>query len=147
MNGAGAYRSMRFRSTASGLMPAWRRLAAAASLLLVIAVGGCGAPAVIGHPWMGESPPPMATDGISVPPDLAQILQAGTPGQRLRYRLVQGGEAWFVLGPIFYSSRGVPCRIGRVSLPGAGNASPTSYPFCQIGEQWYAMKPVVVSGY
>jgi len=75
------------------------------------------------------------------------VLAAGTAGQRLLYRLVQGGDAWLVLGPIFYSSRGVPCRIGRVTLTETGSAGPTSYPFCQIGAQWYAMKPVVVSGY
>jgi hypothetical protein len=123
-----------------------RRLAAAASLLLAVACGGCGTPAVIGPPEPG-APPSETTDSTAVGPDVARILELGTAGQSLRYRLVNGGEANFVLGPIYQSSRGLLCRIGRVSPDEAGYAGPTSYPFCRIDNRWYAMKPVVVGGY
>jgi hypothetical protein len=132
--------------TTSGAAPVRRRLAAAASLLLAVACGGCGTPAVIGELEPG-GPPPETTDSTAVGPEVARILEGGSAGQSLRYRLVNGSEAIFVLGPIYQSSRGLPCRIGHVSPAEAGNASPTSYPFCRIGNQWYAMKPVVVSGY
>jgi hypothetical protein len=117
-----------------------------ASLMLAVACGGCGTPAVIGQPEVG-GPAPETTDSTAVAPEVARILEAGIAGQGLPYRLVNGSPATFVLGPIYQSSRGLPCRIGRVSPGEAANASPTSYPFCRIGTQWYAMKPVVVSGY
>lgn len=123
-----------------------RRLAAAASLLLSIACAGCGTPAVIGDTTPGE-PPPVTTDTTPVGPEVAGILDGRTGGPELRYRLVNGIVARLELGPIYQSSRGPLCRIGHVSPAEAGNASPTGYPFCRIGNQWYAMRPVVVSGY
>lgn len=122
------------------------QLAAVGGLLLAAVVGGCAHNLVVGPPLPGEIPPATA-DSTPVDAGLTRVLDSGTAGERIRYRLVDGREAWFALGPVYQSSRGVPCRIGRVSPAEAGTANPTSYPFCRIENQWYAMRPVVISGY
>ncbi len=121
-----------------------------AGLLLAVALAGCAARFEPGPSASGGQPEPAAaTPADSTPVDAgaSRILEAGSAGQRLRYRLADGREAWLVLGPIYQSSRGLPCRIGRMSTADTGNAGPASYPFCRWGDRWYEMKPVVVSGY
>jgi hypothetical protein len=115
-------------------------------LVFAIALGGCAAPAVIGTVSTG-SPSPATTDATPVDPVLARSLEAAADGARIRHQLVNGVEGSLVIGPIYQSGRGVPCRLGRASPAEAGAATPISYPFCRIGNQWYAMKPVVISGY
>lgn len=132
--------------TGSGRAGLPHRLAAAGVLLLAAAVGGCATSLVVGPPLPGEIAP-ATVDSTAVDAGLARVLESGSAGERIRYRLVDGREAWLALGPIYQSSRGVPCRVGRTSAAEAGAANPTSYPFCRIENQWYATSPVVISGY
>lgn len=112
----------------------------------MIAVGGCAGPAVIGG-LPGAPLPPAATDGAPVDPAVGQTLETAGAGATIRYRLAGGGEAYFVLGPLYQSGRGVPCRIGQLSPAEVAGVSVSTYPFCRFGDQWYAMRAVVVSGY
>lgn len=124
-----------------------RHPCAAASLLsLAAALGGCAGPAVIGG-LPGAPLPPAPVDGEPVDSALGQTLSTAGVGATLRYRLAGGGEAYFVLGPLYQSGRGVPCRLGRLSPAEIASSSLNSYPFCRFGDQWYAMLPVVISGY
>ncbi len=86
-------------------------------------------------------------DATQVDPGVAQILEHGTAGERLQYQSADGRRLSLVLGPLYSSARGVPCRLGRASHLEAGGASPTSYPFCRLDNGWYEVKPVVISGY
>jgi hypothetical protein len=108
--------------------------------------GGCAAPAFVGTLSAGASAP-AATDGSLVDSGLAPTLQNAVAGTTFDYRPVQGGEELLVLGPLYQSARGVPCRLGRLSPADFGSVSLNSYPFCRFGNDWYAMRPVVVSGY
>jgi hypothetical protein len=115
-------------------------------LSLAAALGGCAAPAVIGG-LPGAALPPAPIDGAPVDPALGQTLSTAGAGATFRYRLAGGDEGYFVLGPLYESGRGVPCRLGRLSPAEIASASLNSYPFCRFGDQWYAMRPVVISGY
>ena len=119
---------------------------ATASVLLVLVVGGCAAPAYVGTLPTGSSAP-VTTDSSLIDSGLAQTLQNAAAGETLRYRLVEGSEEMLVLGPLYQSARGVPCRLGRLGPAEVGGATVNSYPFCRFGNDWYAMRPVVVSGY
>ena len=114
--------------------------------MLVLVVGGCAAPAYVGTLPTGSSAP-VATDGAPVDSGLAPTLEHAAAGATITYRPVQGGEERLVLGPLYQSARGVPCRLGRLSLAEVGGVTLNSYPFCRFGNEWYAMRPVVVSGY
>jgi hypothetical protein len=115
-------------------------------LALAAALGGCAGPAVIGG--LPAPPlPPAATDGSPVDPALGQTLSTAGAGATFRYQVAGGGEGYFVLGPLYQSGRGVPCRIGRLSSAEIAGVTLNSYPFCRFGDQWYAMRPVVISGY
>jgi hypothetical protein len=118
----------------------------AAAIALVLALGGCAGPAVIGG-LPGAALPPVATDGAPVDPALGQTLATAGAGATFSYRLAGGGAGVFVLGPLYQSGRGVPCRIGRLSPAEVAGVNLNAYPFCRFGDQWYAMRPVVVSGY
>jgi hypothetical protein len=115
------------------------------SLTVAFALGGCAGPAVIGALPSGPSAP-VATDAAPVDSSLARTLETATAGTTFGYRLVDGGEGSFVLGPLYQSGRGVPCRVGRLSPAEIAGVSLNTYPFCRFGDQWYAMRPVVVSG-
>ncbi len=120
--------------------------AVAASLSVALALGGCAEPAVIGTVSTG-APAPSSTDAVPVDPALAQSLETAANGARVYYRLADGSEGVLIIGPLYPSGRGLPCRLGRVNPPEPGSTVPSSYPFCRIGNQWFAMRPVVISGY
>ncbi|MGC2411685.1 MAG: hypothetical protein WA459_03180 [Stellaceae bacterium] len=86
-----------------------------------------------------------AQPGREVPASVAQALNTAPPGGSLSYQLADGRPATFVLGPVFQSGRGVPCRVGLVNLREVGSGNPTEYPFCRQGDQWFEMTAVVVS--
>lgn len=118
----------------------------APGLLLVLALAGCAGPAVIGTVSTG-APAAATTDATPVDPALAQSLETEPNGSRISYPPADGIGGSLVIGPLYQSGRGVPCRLGRAGPPATEYPVPTSYPFCRIGSQWYAMKPAVVSGY
>jgi hypothetical protein len=120
--------------------------AAAPSLALGLALAGCAGPAVLGTVSTGV-PAPATTDASPVDSAGAQNLETAPDGSRINYRPAGGFGDSLVIGPLYQSGRGVPCRLGRAGPPATGYPVPTSYPFCRIGGQWYAMKPVVISGY
>jgi hypothetical protein len=117
-----------------------------ASLSLALALGGCAGPAVIGTVSTG-GPAPASTDAVPVDAALAQSLETAANGARVYYRLADGSEGVLIIGQLYPSGRGLPCRLGRVNSPEPGPTVPSSYPFCRIGNQWFAMRPVVISGY
>jgi hypothetical protein len=108
---------------------------------------GCAtnSPAVVAPPG-GGLPAPGPSRDTAVPPDSARILANAPPGGRLRYRLLDGTPVVLVLGPVYESGLLVPCRVGHASGAGLTGDSPRDYVFCQQGDRWYAMPPVVVSG-
>jgi hypothetical protein len=114
-------------------------------LSLALALAGCAGPAVIG-PLPGWSLP-APTDATPVDPAQAQTLENAGAGASFRYPLARGGDGYLVLGPLYQSGRGVPCRLGRLGPSGIVSTTLNTYPFCRFGNQWYAMRPVVVSGY
>jgi hypothetical protein len=89
--------------------------------------------------------PPVPTRGVPVPAAAGRVLDSAPDGGRLDYQLPDGRPAAFVLGGVFQSGLQVPCRIGR--LGGSGGEVSGTYAFCRQGDQWYAMPPVVVSGF
>jgi hypothetical protein len=123
----------------------------AACVTVTVMLGGCG----MARDYMGlearagaparEAGPPSPARGSPVPPAAAQILDSAPAGGRLDYHLADGRRATFVLGASYQSGWQVPCRIGRVKADASNG--PTAYAFCHQGDQWYAMTPVVVSGY
>ena len=123
-----------------------RRLTA---LMLMLAVSGCGGYSQttsmegLAAPTPGSAP----ENATPVDPGVAQTLEHGTAGERLQYKSAEGRQLSLVLGPIYTSARGVPCRLGRAGRVGASGASPTSYPFCRLDNGWYEVTPVVISGY
>jgi hypothetical protein len=90
---------------------------------------------------------PVAGRGQPVPPEVAQVLASASAGAPLEYRLASGNPVGFLLGPIYHSGAGTNCRVGRIRSGEGANGSPTAYAFCNLGNQWYEMNPVVVSGY
>jgi hypothetical protein len=120
--------------------------AAAPSLVLALALAGCAGPAVLGTVSTGAPAPP-TTDASPVDSAIAQSLETAPDGSRISYQPADGLGGSMVIGPLYQSGRGIPCRLGRAGPPATGYPVPTSYPFCRIGGQWYAMKPVVISGY
>jgi hypothetical protein len=118
----------------------------AVGLAVVILVGGCSN--LPGPQITLPAPPPGAAPQDATPVDegLARILEHGG-GERLQYRTAEGRSVSLALGPIYASARGAPCRLGRSDRIEPGVLAPTSYPFCRIDNRWYAMRPVVVSGY
>jgi hypothetical protein len=141
---SGAISTVNIRSAGGGRIAA--RVQAALGLSIALGVGGCAsAPAMIGT--VSGVAAPATTDATAVDPGLAQSLETAPSGARIIYRLPDGFERALVIGPLYQSGRGVPCRLGRAGPPLFGASVPTTYPFCRIDNQWYAMKPVVISGY
>lgn len=123
------------------------RLVAGLALVFAIALSSCAmAPAIIGSVPPAQ-PTPATTDATVIDAGLSHSLETAPAGTPIVYRLANGAVGSLVIGPLYHSGRGVPCRLGRSYQPSLGSAVPTSYPFCRIGSQWYAMKPVVISGY
>jgi hypothetical protein len=127
-----------------------RALASALAVALAIALSGCAMVTAAVTPVSAPTPEAAlgaggAQPGREVPASVAQTLNSAPPGGSLRYQLTDGRPATFVLGPVFQSGRGVPCRVGLVNLREVGSGNPTEYPFCRQGDQWFEMTAVVVS--
>lgn len=89
----------------------------------------------------------MPARGSPVDAAAGQILESAPTGARFDYRLPNGRTAVFTLGAVYESGLQAACRLGKTRAAGSPSGSPASYPFCRYGAQWYAMPPVVVSGY
>jgi hypothetical protein len=94
-----------------------------------------------------QAGPPVAIRGVPVPAAAGRVLDSAPTGGRLDYQLPDGRPAAFVLGGVFQSGLQVPCRVGRLGPGGSGGNVPGTYAFCRQGDQWYAMPPVVLSGF
>lgn len=127
-----------------------RSLGSALGAVLAVALSGCSMVMAPATPVNGLAPelalgPTSLQPGREVPASVAQTLNAAPPGGSLPYQLADGRPASFVLGPVFQSGRGVPCRVGRLNPREVRSGDPTEYPFCRQGDQWFEMTPVVVS--
>jgi hypothetical protein len=124
-----------------------------ACLMVTVMLGGCQS----AHDFLGldgragtvapQPGPSVADRGSPVAADAAQVLDSAPPGARLDFRRPDGRPAAVVLGGVHQSGLQVPCRIGRAGAGTGRGDGPAAYAFCRQGEQWYAMPPVVVSGY
>ena len=119
----------------------------AACLALAGLLGGCGSRDLGPEEPLTPPPPAVPTRGAPVDAAAAHILDAAPAGARLDYRLPDGRTAVFSLGAVYQSGLQAPCRLGKTRAAGSQSGSPAAYPFCRYGAQWYAMPPVVVSGF
>ena len=129
---------------------ALRALASALVAVLGLALSGCAMVTAAVTPVAAPVPGVVlatgsAQPGREVPANVAQTLDTAPPGGSLPYQLTDGRPASFVLGPVFQSGRGFPCRVGSINSRTVGGGKPTEYPFCRQGDQWYEMNPVVIS--
>lgn len=122
------------------------RCAVAGWAAVGVVLVGCGTMSAPGEPTASQQASASAA-GTPVAADAARILTNAPSGGQLTYRLLDGRTAVLVLGPIRQSGLGELCRVGRLSRSEVGEARPTAYAFCQRGDRWYEMTPVVVSGY
>ena len=126
-----------------------RGVSMVACLVVIIMLGGCGTTRT--EAKTTASPPAPGVDqdvltrGSPVPPAAAEVLSRTPAGGRFDYLAGDQRRTAFILGTEFQSGLQVPCRLGRVD-PILGDG-PTTYAFCRKGDRWYAMPPVVVSGY
>jgi hypothetical protein len=124
-----------------------------AVVVVAASLGGCASARDLfgfkaaADPAAATARPPILARGTPVPAAAADVLANAPAGGQFDYRLPDGRSVLLVLGAIYQSGLQVPCRIGRTSRAGGPGDGSAAYPFCRDGNQWYAMPPVVVSGF